>query len=76
MFNFKCKMMKNEKEIIKRMNNINTFMAHENEVCLGGTDEYGKPFTVWWDSYDFLEWIDKSNIKEIKKALTKHIKNK
>jgi len=69
-------MMKNEKEIIKRMNNINTFMAHENEVCLGGTDEYGKPFTVWWDSYDFLEWIDKSNIKEIKKALTKHIKNK
>jgi len=58
------------------MNNINTFMAHENEVCLSGTDEYGKHFTVWWDSYDFIEWIDKSNIKEIKKALIKHIKNK
>ena len=68
--------MKKDKEIIKRMNNINTFMPYENEVCLSGTDEHGKQFTVWWDSYDFLEWIDKNNIKEIKKALIKHIKNK
>ena len=32
-----------EDELIhKRMNDINTFQAHENEVYLRGTDEYGK----------------------------------
>ena len=68
--------MKKEKEIIKRMNDINTFMAHENEVCLRGTDEHGKEFTVWWDSYDFLSWIDKEQLDYIKEKLIKHIKEK
>jgi hypothetical protein len=68
--------MKKQKEIIKRMNNINTFMAHENEVCLGGTDEYGNQFTVWWDSYDFLDWLEENNIKEIQKKLIKYIEKK
>ena len=98
MFNFKCKIMKEEyrnmnkkelldviddlnmqieeTEIIKRMNNINTFQAYENEVCLRGTDEYGKDFTVWWDSYDFLSWIDKEQLKYIKEKLTKYIEKK
>ena len=44
--------------IHKRMNDINTFQAHENEVYLRGTDEYGKDFQICFDSYNFLEWID------------------
>ena len=76
MFNFKCKIMAKETEIIKRMNDINTFQAHENEVCLRGTDEYGKDFTVWWDSYDFLTWIDKEQLDYIKEQLTKYIQEK
>jgi hypothetical protein len=76
MFNFKCKIMAKEKEIIKRMNDINTFQAHENEVCLRGTDEYGKDFTVWWDSYDFINWIDKEQLDYIKEQLTKYIQDK
>ena len=51
-------------------------MAHENEVCLRGTDEYGKDFTIWFDSYDFLKWIDKEQLEYIKEKLTKYIKTK
>ena len=68
--------MAKEKEIIKRMNDINTFQAHENEVCLRGTDEYGKDFTVWFDSYDFINWIDKDQLDYIKEQLTKYIQEK
>jgi nuclear transport factor 2 (NTF2) superfamily protein len=69
-----CSCNKAKIEVIKRMNNINTFQAHENEICLRGTDEYGKDFTVWWDSYDFLNWIDEDNLEYIKEQLIKHIK--
>tara|TARA_R110000764_G_scaffold92702_3_gene176126 strand:- start:377 stop:655 length:279 start_codon:yes stop_codon:yes gene_type:complete len=66
-----------EDELIhKRMNDINTFQAHENEVYLRGTDEYGKDFQVCFDSYNFLEWIDTEHLKYIKKQLIKHIKTK
>ena len=58
----------------KRMNDINTFQAHENEVYLRGQDEWGKPFTICFDSYNFLEWITSDNLKYIKKQLTKYIK--
>ena len=41
-----------EDELIhKRMNDINTFQAHENEIYLRGTDEYGKDFQICFDSY-------------------------
>ena len=59
-----------------RMNDINTFMAHENEICLGGTDEHGKDFVIWFDSYDFLKWIDKEQLEYIKETLIKNIKKK
>ena len=62
--------------IHKRMNDINTFQAHENEVYLRGTDEYGKDFQICFDSYNFLEWIDTEHLKYIKKQLIKHIKTK
>ena len=68
--------LKEEELIHKAMNNINTFQAHENEVYLRGTDEYGKDFQVVFDSYNFLEWIDTEQIKYIKEQLIKYIKTK
>ena len=65
-----------EETIHKRMNDINTFQAHENEVYLRGTDEYGKDFQICFDSYNFLEWIDTERLKYIKKQLIKHIKSR
>ena len=65
-----------EETIHKRMNDINTFQAHENEVYLRGTDEYGKDFQICFDSYNFLEWIDAEHLKYIKKQLIKHIKSR
>jgi hypothetical protein len=66
-----------EQELIhKRMNDINTFQAHENEVYLRGIDEDGKDFQVCFDSYNFLEWIDTEHLEYIKKQLTKYIKKK
>jgi hypothetical protein len=62
--------------IHKRMNDINTFQAHENEVYLRGTDEYGKDFQICFDSYNFLEWIDTEHLEYIKEQLVKHIKLK
>jgi hypothetical protein len=66
-----------EDELIhKRMNDINTFQAHENEVYLRGTDEYGKDFQICFDSYNFLEWIDKEQLEYIKEQLIKYIQKK
>jgi len=62
--------------IHKRMNDINTFQAHENEVYLRGTDEYGNDFQICFDSYNFLEWIDTDNLEYIKEKLSKYIKEK
>lgn len=64
------------KLIHKRMNDINTFQAHENEVYLRGTDEYGNDFQICFDSYNFLEWVDTEHLKYIKKQLIKYIKTK
>ena len=59
--------------IHKSMNDINTFQAHENEVYLRGTDEYGNDFQICFDSYNFIEWIDSEQLEYIKKQLTKYI---
>ncbi len=69
--------VKREEELIhKRMNDINTFQAHENEVYLRGTDEYGQDFTICFDSYDFLEWIDNEQLEYINQQLIKYIQKK
>tara|TARA_R110001606_G_scaffold63384_1_gene146861 strand:- start:87 stop:365 length:279 start_codon:yes stop_codon:yes gene_type:complete len=65
-----------EELIHKRMSDINTFQAHENEVYLRGVDEYGKDFQICFDSYNFLEWIDTEHLEYIKEQLVKHIKLK
>jgi hypothetical protein len=73
----KWKERQKEQELIhKSMNDINTFQAHENEVYLRGTDEYGKDFQICFDSYNFLEWIDTEHLEYIKEQLVKHIKTK
>ena len=68
--------LEQEELIHKRMSDINTFQAHENEVYLRGTDEYGKDFQICFDSYNFLEWIDTEHLEYIKEQLVKHIKTK
>jgi|TARA_Y100000401_G_C8251527_1_gene188414 hypothetical protein len=68
--------MEEETEILKRMNDINTFQCCDGELYLRGTDEYGKDFMVCFDAYNFLEWIDKEQIEYIKNQVIKHIKNK
>ena len=69
--------LEHEDELIhKNMYAINTFQAHENEVYLRGTDEYGKDFQICFDSYNFLDWIDTEHLKYIKKQLIKPIKTK
>jgi len=63
-------MKKPNKEIQKRMNDINTFQCCEGELYLRGKDEHGKDFTICFDAYNFLEWVD---IEYIKKQTIKHI---
>ena len=65
-----------EIEILKRMNDINTFQCCDGEVYLRGTDEKGKDFTVCWDAYDFLNWVDTDTVKYIKEQVIKHIQEK
>tara|TARA_Y100000361_G_scaffold151091_1_gene167858 strand:- start:410 stop:727 length:318 start_codon:yes stop_codon:yes gene_type:complete len=68
----------NEETIVKNhaeethitINDINTFMAHKDELCLRGVNDNGEDITVWFNSYEFLKWIDKNHIKE---TLTKYI---
>ena len=73
----KWKEQQAEPELIhKRMNDINTFQAHENEVYLRGTDEYGKDFQVCFDAFNFLEWIDKDQIEYIKQKTIEYIESK
>ena len=72
----KLKIQEANELIHKRMNDINTFQAHENEVYLRGTDEYGKDFQICFDAYNFLEWIDSEQVDYIKTQLVKYIKSK
>jgi len=60
----------------KRLNDINTFQCLDNELYLAGKDEYGKDFTIIFDAFNFLEWIDREQIKYIKKQTIKYIKQK
>ncbi len=64
-----------KKEEHKRLN-IHTFASNDNETCLAGTDEFGNELCIWFDSYDFLSWIDNDSLEYIKKQLTKYINQK
>ena len=62
--------------IYKTLNDIDTFQCVDNELYLGGKDEMGKDFTIVFDAFDFLRWIDKDQIEYIKKQTIKYIKQK
>jgi hypothetical protein len=53
-------------EIHKRLHEINTFQCVDNELYLRGKDEMGEDFTLCFDAFNFLEWIDKEQIEYIK----------
>jgi len=57
----------------KRLHNINTFMATEdNETLLVGTDENGKELTMVFNTIELLEWLD---IDYMKKKSKNYINN-
>jgi hypothetical protein len=68
--------MKTE-EIHKRLHEINTFQCTvDNEIYLRGKDEMGNDFTLCFDAFNFLEWIDKEQIEYIKEQTIKYIQEK
>ena len=62
--------------IHKRLHEINTFQCVDNELYLRGKDEWGKDFTLCFDAFNFLEWIDKEQIEYIKEQTIKYIQQK
>ena len=63
--------------IHKRLHEINTFQCtKDNELYLRGKDENGDDFTIVFDAFNFLEWIDKEQIQYIKKQTIQYIKTK
>ena len=68
-----CKKCKCKKEIVKRMNDINTFHAWENEVTFCGTDEMGVDFILTFESNDFLHWIGIEELQHIKRDVIKNL---
>ena len=70
--NFNIRIMA-ENKITKRLHDINTFMSTpDNETYLVGKDEYGKQFTMVFNTIELLEWLDKKYMKE---QVKKYIKN-
>ena len=69
-------MSKKTDMIWKNLHDINTFQCCEGELYLRGKDEQGKDFTICFDAYNFLNWIDTDTVKYIKEQVIKHIKNK
>ena len=66
-----------EQEIFKRLHDINTFQCTtDNELYLGGADEYGKELIICFNAFEFLEWIDTEQIAYIKEQVKKHIDTK
>ena len=59
----------------KRLN-IHTFMAHDDEVIIGGTDESGEELCMWFKSHNFLDWINNDQIEYIKQKLIDYIDKK
>tara|TARA_R100000734_G_C3255018_1_gene55379 strand:+ start:60 stop:254 length:195 start_codon:yes stop_codon:yes gene_type:complete len=58
----------------RRLYKINTFQAYKDEFCLRGEDETGQDLTIWFDSADFLKWINQEQLEYIKETLIKYLK--
>ena len=65
------------KQVIhKNMHDINTFQCTtDNELYLRGVDEYGKDFTICFDAFEFINWIDTEQIAYIKEQKNTQIQN-
>jgi len=68
--------LEEDKELHKRLHEINTFQCVDNELYLRGKDEYGKDFQICFDAFNFLEWIDKEQLEYIKEKVVKYIQSK
>jgi len=68
--------VKQKNEIHKRLHEINTFQCVDNELYVRGKDEWGEDFTICFDAFNFLEWIDSEQIKYIKGQIIKYIQTK
>ena len=68
--------VKEPEEIHKRLHEINTFQCVDNELYLRGKDEIGEDFTLCFDAFNFLEWIDKEQIEYIKQKVIEYIEDK
>ena len=65
--------MEDRELIQKRIHDIDTFMATEdNETILSGKDEYGNDFILIFSTMELLEWMD---IDYMKKQSKKYINN-
>jgi len=62
--------------IHKRLHEINTFQCVDNELYLRGKDEMGNDFTLCFDAFNFLEWIDKEQIEYIKQKVIEYVEEK
>ena len=66
--------MSNKIEIRKRLHDINTFMSTvDNETLLCGKDEYGKDFTLTFDTIELLECLDTDYMKQQAKKYIKSL---
>ena len=63
-------------QIHKSLHEINTFQCVDNELYLRGKDEWGKDFTLCFNAFNFLEWIDKEQLEYIKEQTIKYIQKK
>ena len=62
---------KNKQEtVFKAIHDINTFACSDNELYLGGKDEYGQDITLVFNAIEILEWLD---IDYMKKQSVKYI---
>ena len=55
---------------------IQSSMVYKNRFCLGGMNEDDEYITIWFDSFKFLEHVDKKRLEEIKEKLVKYIEEK
>jgi|TARA_R100001443_G_C3356032_1_gene177975 hypothetical protein len=56
--------MSSKERQFKNIHDINTFQCVENEVYLGGTDENGEDITIVFSTFELLEWLEISYMKE------------
>jgi len=52
---------------------IESLMVYKTQICIGGTDDDGIYRSIWYDSHQFVKWINKDTIKDMKEKLIQDI---